>query len=351
MGNAGRVLMIPKGDYNAATTYEMLDCVYYNGRSYVCKQTSTGNLPTNTTYWQVMTPDSSAEIQALTNYVGDKNVKNVLPLTIDGLKALNTGGTWNGNNYTVTGITFACDVVGGYVQKITINGTATATSNLELVGKYGAFAPNPYKNMVVNGCPSGGGDSSYSLPANVATSSAGTSPTYTIDTGDGAVIGDKDYCRIYIRVGNGYTANNVVFYPMIRDASITDPTYQPYAKTNLELTQDVAIENISDSFYDSLETGISVLDAAVYKQGKHIFGSFVVQSTDAFEVSSATAIMTLKYAPIVSINTFFALANAQWGSVMTLGYMYVNRASKSMTLEVRDADKHFAKIMIDYAIA
>ena len=42
MGNDGRVLMIPKGEYNSATTYEMLDFVYYQGRSYVCKQTSTG---------------------------------------------------------------------------------------------------------------------------------------------------------------------------------------------------------------------------------------------------------------------------------------------------------------------
>ena len=51
--SAGRVLIIPKGEYNASTTYSMLDLVTYHGSSYVCKQTSTGNLPTNTTYWQL----------------------------------------------------------------------------------------------------------------------------------------------------------------------------------------------------------------------------------------------------------------------------------------------------------
>ena len=51
--SAGRVLIIPKGEYNASTTYSMLDLVTYQGSSYVCKQTSTGNLPTNTTYWQL----------------------------------------------------------------------------------------------------------------------------------------------------------------------------------------------------------------------------------------------------------------------------------------------------------
>ena len=78
MGNAGRVLMIPKGEYNSATTYGMLDFVYYQGRSYVCKQTSTGNVPTNTTYWQALTGDASAEIQALTNQLTSDT-----PTTVD----------------------------------------------------------------------------------------------------------------------------------------------------------------------------------------------------------------------------------------------------------------------------
>lgn len=52
--SAGRVLMIPKGDYDAAETYTMLDVVSYQGKSYVAKQTTTGNAPTNTTYWQLM---------------------------------------------------------------------------------------------------------------------------------------------------------------------------------------------------------------------------------------------------------------------------------------------------------
>ena len=52
--SAGRVLMIPKGDYDATETYTMLDVVSYQGKSYVAKQTTTGNAPTDTTYWQLM---------------------------------------------------------------------------------------------------------------------------------------------------------------------------------------------------------------------------------------------------------------------------------------------------------
>lgn len=52
--NLGRVLPVFKGNYNSSTNYLPLDIVYYNGSSYVCKQNSTGNSPTNTTYWQIV---------------------------------------------------------------------------------------------------------------------------------------------------------------------------------------------------------------------------------------------------------------------------------------------------------
>lgn len=41
--------------------------------------------------------------------------------------------------------------------------------------------------------------------------------------------------RINLRINRTYTANNLVFAPMIRYAVITDPSYQPYSPTNREL--------------------------------------------------------------------------------------------------------------------
>ena len=41
-----------KGTYVAETTYEVQDGVTYNGSSYICTAESTGNLPTDTDYWQ-----------------------------------------------------------------------------------------------------------------------------------------------------------------------------------------------------------------------------------------------------------------------------------------------------------
>ena len=59
--SAGRVLILPKGEYNPATTYNMLDMVRYQNGTFVCKQTSTGNAPSfdaDTDYWQLLVSGS-----------------------------------------------------------------------------------------------------------------------------------------------------------------------------------------------------------------------------------------------------------------------------------------------------
>lgn len=54
MASAGRILIMPKGTWNAETEYEMLDLVYYNGTSWLGKKTSVGIEPSdaNAEYWQ-----------------------------------------------------------------------------------------------------------------------------------------------------------------------------------------------------------------------------------------------------------------------------------------------------------
>lgn len=57
--SAGRVLLIPKGDWNAETTYTGLDCVRHNGATWVCKNTCTDIEPTeaNSDNWQILARD------------------------------------------------------------------------------------------------------------------------------------------------------------------------------------------------------------------------------------------------------------------------------------------------------
>jgi len=52
--NLGSIKFNWQGAYNGATAYAVDDVVSYNGSSYICKLASTGNLPTNTTYFDQM---------------------------------------------------------------------------------------------------------------------------------------------------------------------------------------------------------------------------------------------------------------------------------------------------------
>lgn len=50
----GKVALTPKGEYSNATTYQSLDLITYNGGSYLALKETTGNLPTNNEYWQLI---------------------------------------------------------------------------------------------------------------------------------------------------------------------------------------------------------------------------------------------------------------------------------------------------------
>ena len=75
--NLGRVVPIFKGDYNNNNEYKYLDVVLYNGSSYVVvKDSTTGNLPTDTEYWAMvaqagtLSPEQIADIeQQIIEYV------------------------------------------------------------------------------------------------------------------------------------------------------------------------------------------------------------------------------------------------------------------------------------------
>lgn len=50
----GKVAITPKGEYSNATTYQNLDLITYQGGSYLALKETTGILPTNNEYWQLI---------------------------------------------------------------------------------------------------------------------------------------------------------------------------------------------------------------------------------------------------------------------------------------------------------
>ena len=98
--SAGRVLLIPKGDWNANTTYTGLDWVRHNGAAWVCKNTCTNIEPTyaNTNYWQLISKDGdsvtadTAMSDSSTNAVQNKVIKSYVDNSITGISDM-TGAT------------------------------------------------------------------------------------------------------------------------------------------------------------------------------------------------------------------------------------------------------------------
>jgi len=162
----------------------------------------------------------SGRTEVVTNVAG----KNLLPMTLASLKAVNTVATWSGNTYTRNGITFTVLTdANDNVTGIRANGTATAETAFYQINN--TKLPLASGQYAFNGCPSGGSDTTYRMQlwngqAWFGETGSGRTFTYDADTTD------TDLVRIDIL--NGATCNNVVFKPMIRLATDTDATFETY---------------------------------------------------------------------------------------------------------------------------
>lgn len=121
---------------------------------------------------------------------------------------------------------------------VTANGTASADAYYHLMPTGSKLAAGKY---ILSGCPSGGATSKYRIAiareasgdkARIDYNDFGSSVELTAESDDTFIS--------YIFVRSGNTLNNLVFYPLLRDASITDDTYVPYGKTNAQITQELS---------------------------------------------------------------------------------------------------------------
>lgn len=131
------------------------------------------------------------------------------------------------NTQTINGVTFTVDKVAG---TITANGTAT---------EYTAFFINMLDMQAGNylsGCPNGGSRNTYWIDAYDGKESG---YKQYVDVGNGVAIPISDNYQVRIVVRYGQTLSNLIFKPMIVPAELAGVPFQPYAKSNAELTQDL----------------------------------------------------------------------------------------------------------------
>lgn len=163
------------------------------------------------------------EIQTLTN--NDDAILNKL-----GAKNLLRN---NAVSQTISGITFTINTDTTSPEYGAVNVSGTATDLIVFVlNNVNALKYNV--PTILSGCPSGGSINKYELT--YYDDSTGSSIAYR-DLGNGVEIpANSNSFRVAIVIRSGVTVSDLIFYPMLRFASVADDTYVPYAMTNASLT-------------------------------------------------------------------------------------------------------------------
>lgn len=135
--SAGRVLQIFKGDYSGSVQYDPMDCVLYQGSTYVCKATTQGNAPTDTTYWQLQARGvSNAAGLSYSNSTSGLTATNVqAAIDEEATKMNKTSAAKTGSGTTVTNTIAANTSLDDAVGTLLNNDAALNTALTNKAGK------------------------------------------------------------------------------------------------------------------------------------------------------------------------------------------------------------------------
>ena len=184
---------------------------------------------------------------------------------------------------TVNGITFTVNNDGS----VTANGTATGFSMLNQTFTL------PKGSYILSGSPSGGSaNASYGQYLRKRTADGIKDIGY--ETGKGLQFELEEETELLLhspRIASGYTANNLTFYPMVRLASITDSTYEPFTNgpsPNPDYPQEITVSG-SDGSVEVVSCGRNILVNKIDGFGYDGFGIITTIESDGGLHVSGTA--------------------------------------------------------------
>lgn len=169
--------------------------------------------------------------------MGENGAKNKLPVLFSAVKSANNAGTWNNNVYTQDGVSATCEVdANGYVLSVTLDSNGSPTTGNLYFNLGNTLSETG--NFILSGSPENKPNNTHIFVR--VRDALNTKWTYYSDTtgkGKPFSIASGEFANCVIQSLSGTICNNLVFYPMIRDARDTDSTYVPYTMTNRELTE------------------------------------------------------------------------------------------------------------------
>jgi len=136
--NIGNLTFTHKGDYDGSTAYAKNDVVYYstNGNAYIAKQATTGNAPTNATYWNQFAQGSGGIWNAGLSLGSAGQVVKVN----SGASALEFG--------TISAGTYSVHAVSKYNYQTNVTQTNTAHYHDISGGNYVQFQPTSTNDLI-----------------------------------------------------------------------------------------------------------------------------------------------------------------------------------------------------------
>jgi hypothetical protein len=183
---AGRILIIPKGDYDANASYSMLDLVSYNGTSWLARKDATGIEPNeaNNEYWHEM-----VNLEELNEKIDNKAVyykvtTTVVALEVDKDKYIGQFTAPETGYYFVNGQSQISESLSGYYML-----------SLHALDKNGAFKSSVHVTRNISGNAGGGG--------NVA-------GVFYLEKGEGVALNCRSSLNQTVNVTNQYTYMDII---------------------------------------------------------------------------------------------------------------------------------------------
>ena len=240
---------------------------------------------------------TQAEVNDIVNVLG---AKNLVPYP------------YHTNSETINGITWTVNGDGS----VTANGTATALSIFDAINTefYGNFSLDEGNYILSDDLTASDYNNAY--------------VAITLQYSDGTVeynhantsIGKNEFSMpaksqiknfyLGLVIRSGATVSNLIFKPMIRLASDSDDTYQPYAMTNQQLT--------GDMIYSTSETNTG----KIWIDGKPIYRKVLHYAGVATKGTSTLVGSITGFADVISIEGTFR--NNNDNNCFYLGYTYSN---------------------------
>jgi hypothetical protein len=195
---------------------------------------------------------------------------------------------------TTNGITFTKNADGS----IQTSGTATSNAYYNMSNRI-----LPKDTYIVSGCPSGGAEDKYKISVYNATSSQ---PIGGSDIGNGfhfTADGESEY-RLFIRIINGQNMEGFTFYPMIRLATETDSTYEPYNPNSqtIQVSWQTEAGEVYGGEVDLVSGVLTVTDGYIASYDGEILPSTWISDSDVYAEETT---------PTTGAEVVYKLAEAQ----------------------------------------